>query len=98
MRPLKKGTLVYWTDPDGGVCSQYATVASYLGDGMYQCKTAKGGELEALHQELRTVNGREADLVKGAMSAYAALTVIYDLRTDLRKDISKALEPLSTTL
>lgn len=62
MRPHKKDTIVFWTDPDEGACSQFAEIVSYEGDGMYILKTAKGGDLEALHQELRKVSAREQRL------------------------------------
>ncbi len=73
MRPLKKGTVIYWNDPDEGACSQYGFIVAYQGDGIYSIKTARGGELEACHHEIFTVNKREARIVKAASDLYNLL-------------------------
>lgn len=85
MRPLKKDTVVFWTDPDQGACSQYAVVVQYQGSGIYGCKTAKGGEVEATHAELTKVHKREACLVRAAMTAYEYLAPRRDV-TDTERE------------
>lgn len=86
MRPIKKDTIVFWTDPDEGACSQYAVVVDYQGDGIYSCKTAKGGELEATHAELTKVHLREAQVIRAAMLCYEYLSPRRDV-TDSEREM-----------
>ncbi len=85
MRPHKKDTIVFWTGPDEGACSQHAVVVEYQGDGIYSCKTAKGGELEATHAELIKVHEREARVVRAAMLCYNYLAPRRDV-TDKERE------------
>jgi hypothetical protein len=95
MRPHKKDTIVFWNDPDEGACSQYAVVVAYEGSGIYSCKTAKGGELEATHAELLKVQKREAQVVRAAMQCYDYLSPRRDV-TD--KEREKCLRRLYVAL
>lgn len=47
------GDRVYWTDPDGGLCSGYGTVAEQLGDVYYRITKDDGGTVDAPESELQ---------------------------------------------
>lgn len=51
IRSIKRGSRLYWSDPDGGLCSCWVVVASKSGE-IVTCKQKGGGEVEALASEL----------------------------------------------
>jgi hypothetical protein len=68
MRVFPKGSVIYWTDPDDGDCSQYAVVEYHEGDGVHRCTTVKGGELVCPNNEMRLCHKEEAELVTACMN------------------------------
>ena len=57
MTALEIGDVVYWKDPDEGICSGYGRVTAVVGDKdlevvFYRLKMNDGGETEALRSEL----------------------------------------------
>lgn len=48
---LRAGDRIYWTDPDGGICSDYYLVRGVYGDGV-RLTGNSGSEITAVASEL----------------------------------------------
>lgn len=51
MKDIKEGDMLFWNDPDDGICSCVVKVKRKDDDTVY-CEEVHGGEVEALPKEL----------------------------------------------
>ena len=54
MKDIKEGDVLFWNDPDDGICSCMVTVKRKYGDTVF-CEEENGGEVEAYLNELKKI-------------------------------------------